>query len=157
MERYPAGESDTSMDLKNFNLFSWLFNDVTTTSFRFYIPWLIVNIAAIIIPIYYYLEGRKRFVGHHTLNKWIADRFMNLLWPIGLVGLILEGAVVAQMAILGWRFWRYAWALWLAIFLGYWIWYFVMRYRLHLASYKSERTKQQYMPKPKRARSATTR
>ena len=32
-----------------------------------------------------------------------------------------------------------------------------MRYRLHLASYKSERTKQQYMPKPKRAKSATTR
>ena len=82
---------------------------------------------------------------------------MNFLWPIGLVGLFLEGAPMLNMAILGWRFWRYAWALWLAVFLGYWVWYFVMRYRLHLASYKSERTKQQYMPKPKRAKSATTR
>ena len=60
MERYSAGESDTSMDLKNFNLFSWLFNDVTTTNFRFYVPWLIVNIAALLIPLYYALEGRKR-------------------------------------------------------------------------------------------------
>jgi hypothetical protein len=111
----------------------------------------------LLIPLYYGLEGRKRFFGHHTLNKWIADRFMNFLWPIGLVGLILEGARYANMAILGWRFWRYAWALWLAAFIGYWAWYFVMRYRLHLASYKAERTKQQYMPKPKRAKSASAR
>ena len=151
------------MDLKNFNLIDWLFGQggVGPTSgadpFRFYIPWLIINIALLLIPLYYGLEGRKRFFGHHTLKTWIADRFMNFLWPIGLVGLFLEGAVYAQMAILGWRFWRYAWALWLAVFLGYWIWYFVMRYRLHLTSYKSERTKQQYMPKPKRAKSATTR
>ncbi|HEY7019826.1 MAG TPA: hypothetical protein VH349_01840 [Ktedonobacterales bacterium] len=152
------------MDLKNFNLFDWLFGQGgvgpaagSPEYFRFYIPWLIINIALLLIPLYYGLEGRKRFFGHHTLNKWIADRFMNFLWPIGLVGLILEGARVAQMQIIGWRFWRYAWALWLAAFIVYWLWYFVMRYRLHLTSYNAERTKQQYMPKPKRAKSATTR
>jgi hypothetical protein len=152
------------MDLKNFNLIDWLFGQGgvgpaagSPEYFRFYVPWLIVNIAALLIPIYYYLEGRKRFVGHHTLNKWIADRFMNRLWPIGLVGLILEGARYANMAIIGWRFWRYAWAIWLLAFLGYWVWYFVMRYRLHLASYNATRTKQQYMPKSRRAKSANAR
>jgi hypothetical protein len=160
-----AGESDGRMDLKNFNLIDWLIGQggvgpATTGDpdrFHFYVPWLIVNLIAILIPLYYALEGRRRLVGHHTLNKWIADRFMNLLWPIGLVGLILEGARYANMAIIGWRFWRYAWALWLLVFIGYWAWYFVFRYRPQLAAFNAQRVKEQYMPKPKRAKSANAR
>ena len=73
------------MDLKNFNLIDWLFGQggVGPTSgadpFRFFIPWLIINIAALLIPLYYYLEGRKRFVGHHTLNKWIASSLQSVI------------------------------------------------------------------------------
>ena len=150
------------MDLKNFNLIDWLFGQggVGPTSgapFRFYIPWLIINIAVLLIPLYYGLEGRKRFFGHHTLNKWIADRFMNFLWPIGLVGLILEGARYANMAILGWRFWRQR----LGALAGrfHWLLGVVLRDALPAAPgvVQSRAHQAQYMPKPKRAKSATTR
>jgi hypothetical protein len=120
--------------------------------FHFYLPWIIFCALAILVPLYYALEGRKRFVGHHTLNKWALDKFFNQLWPIGLVGFILMGARYGEMFLLGLRIWRYAWALWVLIVFGYWAYYFAFRYREHLAAFRAHRTKQSYMPQPKSKR-----
>ena len=128
------------------NFFPSLFADQAGAKFHFYVPWIIFCALTILIPIYYALEGRKRFFGHHALNKYVLDKFMSYLWPIGLVGLVLVGARAAEMAIFSWRFWRYGWALWALAFFGYWAYYFAFQYRYHLAAYRAQRTKERYMP-----------
>jgi hypothetical protein len=106
----------------------------------------------LLIPFYYWVEGRKRFFGHHTVNKWAVDGLTNYLWPIGLVGFILMGAVTADMSIFSSRIWIILWALWALAFAGYWIYYFGFRHRLHLAAYRAQRTKERYMPQPRTKR-----
>ena len=119
------------------------------SNIKYLIPWAIFCVLAILVPIYYGMEGRKRFFGSHTLNKWALDRLMNQLWPLGLVGLIFIGAASAEMSLFSWPLWHALWALWLLGIVGYWVYYVGFKYRGHLASYRYERTKQRYMPPPK--------
>jgi len=136
-----------------------LFTDTPPDKFQFFIPWIIFCALALAIPIYYVLEGRKRFVGRHALNKWALDRLFNQLWPLALVGFILIGAVAADMSLFSGRFWRYLWALWGLGLFAYWAYYFAFKYREHLAAFRHQRSKARYMPppKPKRARPAGAR
>lgn len=134
-----------------------LFSDHSTVPYM--LPWIVFCALSIAIPAYYFLEGRKRFVGRHALNKWALDRFFNQLWPLGLVGFILIGAVAGDVSLFSGYFWQYIWALWALVLFGYWAYYFGFKYREHLASYRHQRTKERYMPppKPKRARTAGAR
>ena len=137
----------------------FLFDAQDATTTRYLIPWLIVCALALAIPIYYYFEGRKRFVGHHALNKWALDRLFNQLWPLALVGLILIGAVAGNMGLFSGHFWHIVWAAWALGLFGYWAYYFAFKYREHLAAFRHQRSKARYMPqpKPKRARPANAR
>ncbi|HUY77789.1 MAG TPA: hypothetical protein VMV29_13535 [Ktedonobacterales bacterium] len=145
------------------NLITWLFTDPVTAGlntpsgkpevFHFYWEWILVSALMLLIPFYYWMEGRKRFFGHHALNKYLLDKFTNQLWPIGLVGFALIGARYAEMAVFSWRVWRYGWALW-AVAIGlYWLYYLSFRYARDLNWYRNQRTKERYMPKPKAKRS----
>lgn len=116
---------------------------------KYLIPWAVFCALSILVPIYYFNEGRKRFFGSHTLNKWALDRLMNQIWPLGLVGGIVIGAAVAEMSLFSWPLWHFLWALWLLALVGYWVYYFGFKYRGHLSAYRYERTKQRYMPPPK--------
>src|SRR5579863_1413048 len=80
---------------------------------KYIIPWAVFCALTILVPIYYFNEGRKRFFGSHTLHKWALDRLMNQLWPLGLVGFIMIGAAVAEMSLFSWPLWHALWALWL--------------------------------------------
>lgn len=124
---------------------------------HYLIPWIVFCALALFVPIYYGLEGRKRFFGSHRLNKWALDRFFNQLWPLGLVGFILIGAVAGDMSLFSWPLWHALWAVWALILFGYWAYYFAFRYREHLAGYRDQRTKQRYMPSPKPKRTAGAR
>src|SRR5487761_2640676 len=114
-------------------LVSWLFTDPQTAGlntasgkpevFHFYLPWIIFCALGLILPIYYALEGRKRFVGHHALNKYVLDRIMNYLWAL--------------------------WGAGLAI---YWLYYFIFRYADDLAWYRNKRTMEKYYPQPRQKR-----
>lgn len=142
---------------------NWLFTDPITAGnrtasgnpeqFHFYLPWIIFCSLAILIPFYYGMEGRKRFFGAHGLNKYIFDRIMNQLWPLGLVGFVL----IAMRAyftgtLFQDRFWRYGWALWAVGLAIYWMYYFAARYGRDLAWYRNKRTLEKYYPKPRAKR-----
>ncbi len=96
---------------------------------KYLIPWAVFCALAILVPIYYFNEGRKRFFGSHTLNKWALDRLMNQVWPLGLVGFIIIGAAMAEMSLFSWPLWHALWAVWLLILVGYWGYYFAIKYR----------------------------
>ncbi len=133
--------------------FQSLINDsVTAGDLHYLTPWLVFCVLAIAVPAYYAFEGRKRFVGSHALNKWALDRFFNQLWPLGLVGLILLGAVYADMSLFKWPLWHALWAIWALGIFGYWSYYFAFTYREHLAAYRHHRTQQRYMPPPRAKR-----
>jgi hypothetical protein len=140
------------------DFFANLVKDQDGTTVHYLIPWIVFCALAIAIPAYYSMEGRKRFFGHHALNKWALDRLFNQLWPLGLVGLILIGAVYGNISLFSWPLWHLLWALWALGLFGYWAYYFAFKYREHLASYRHQRTKERYMPpQKKRARAAGAR
>jgi hypothetical protein len=141
-------------------IITWLFTDPQTAGlntastkpevFHFYLPWIIFCALGLILPFYYAMEGRKRFFGHHALNKFIMDRITNQLWPLALVGFILMGMRYAMDSTLfAWRFWRYGWALWCLGLAIYWIYYFGFRYANDRAWYKNKRTLEKYYPQPR--------
>lgn len=140
-------------------ILSWLITDpvtagAATTSgkpevFHYYLAWMIFCALGLLIPLYYSLEGRKRFFGSHALNKYLMDRFMNQLWPIALVGWVLIGARYAlDSSLFSWRLWRYGWGIWLAAVVGYWLFYLAFRYTRELNWYRAQRIREQYYPKP---------
>ena len=145
-------------------IISWLFTDPVTAgsatpsgnpeTFHFYVPWMIFCALGLIVPIYYYLEGRKRLVGHHALNKYILDRVLyRQLVPIALVGWLLMGMRYAMdYNLFSWRVWRYAWLLWIAALAVYWIYYFSFRYAGDLEWYRNKRTMEKYYPQPRAKR-----
>ncbi|MEO7001034.1 MAG: hypothetical protein ABI068_04435 [Ktedonobacterales bacterium] len=146
-------------------IMTWLFTDPVTAgsgtasgnaeAFHYYLPWIIFCSLALLIPLYYALEGRKRFFGHHTLNKYLMDRFMGQVWPIGLVGFILIGARYAlDSSLFAWRFWRYGWLVWVAVIALYWLYYLAFRYAGDLAAYRAQRTLEKYHPQPNKRRTA---
>jgi len=140
-------------------IISFLFTDpvsagANTTSgnpevFHFYLPWIIFCALGLIIPFYYAVEGRKRFFGSHTVNKWVADKMMNHLWPLALVGFALIGARYAlNGSLFSWRIWRYGWLAWGVVLIAYWSYFFIARYDKMLKSYRAYRVKAQYHPQP---------
>ncbi len=146
-------------------IIGWLFTDpqqagLNTASgnpeqFHFYIPWIIFCALGLLAPFYYSMEGRKRFFGHHALNKYIMDRIMNQLWPLALVGFILIGMRAGMDSTLfAWRLWRYAWALWGLGLAIYWLYYFAFRYVGDRTWYNNKRTMEKYYPQPRAKRKA---
>jgi hypothetical protein len=138
---------------------AWLFTDPVSAglnspsgqpeAFQFYVPWMIFCGLGLLIPIYYALEGRRRFFGHHTLHKYLMTKFMNQLWPLALVGWILIGARYAlDSSLFAWRVWQLGWLLWLGIIGAYWALYFTRHYSNHLEYQRQERVKAQYHPQP---------
>ena len=120
-------------------------------TFHFYLPWIIVCSLLLLIPIYYGLEGRKRFFGHHTLHKYLADRFVGQLWPLGLVGFFLIiFRYTLDSVFLSFRVWRYAWALWAVAIVVYWAYYFAVRYSDQRRAFLRQRTLEKYHPQPRR-------
>ncbi|HEV2235660.1 MAG TPA: hypothetical protein VGR57_03275 [Ktedonobacterales bacterium] len=122
--------------------------------FHFYVPWLIFCALGVLIPIYYNLEGRKRFVKGNMLLKRNLDRFMDHHLPwLGGVGLMLIAfRYAADSAFLSWRAWRYAWLAWglgIAIFWGY---YLVRRFPKERAYYQRYHTLMRYVPQPRKRR-----
>lgn len=145
-------------------IITWLFTDAVTAgnntpsgnpeTFHFYIPWMIFCGLGLVIPAYYYLEGRKRLVGHHALNKYILDRILyHHLIPIALVGWMLMGMRYAMdYNLFSYRIWRYLWALWVLGVVIYWVYYFAFRYASDLAWYRNKRTMEKYYPQPRAKR-----
>ncbi len=142
----------------HFNPIEWLFTDPYTAasnagqtnpeSFHFYIPWIIFCSLAILIPFYYSVEGRKRFLKDNPILKRVLDNYLGWFAVIGVVGFPL----IFSRAYLGgyffaWRFWRYLWLIALVFWAVKLVLYLVRKYPKEKASFLAYKNQQQYMPK----------
>lgn len=145
------------------HIVQWLFTDPITASgdaahpeqFHFWVPWIIFCALGLLVPFYYWVEGRRRFFGSHTLHKGMMDKIMNQLALIAFVGWFVMGArAFMDSSLFSWRVWRYGWLLWIAIVVGYWVYFMIRRYPRLLDKHRYQRTMQQYIPKSRRERRA---
>ncbi|HEY7780615.1 MAG TPA: hypothetical protein VIC85_10445 [Ktedonobacterales bacterium] len=124
--------------------------------FHYYLPWMIVCAVGLLIPIYYWLEGRRRFFKSNYLHKWLSGRMMSQLFWWAFVGPFL---IFARWAMDGtmfqWRLWRYGWLLWGVVLVAYWVYYFVRHYESHRDWYFQQQTKAKYMPPQRTKRRAS--
>ena len=145
------------------HIVQWLFTDPISAGtntqsgneeqFHFYLPWIIFCALGLLIPFYYWIEGRKRFFGSHTLHKYILDKMMNQLALLAFAGpLLMFGRRYMDSSLFSWRVWRYGWLLWGAILIVYWTIYFIRTYPQQIAEYRRYRTMQKYVPQPKTKR-----
>jgi hypothetical protein len=162
-----------------FNIFNWLFTDpfsacaavnapskvcraVQTVNgtqyteiFHYYLPWMIVCALGLLIPFYYWAEGRKRFVKGRVLPlyKFMVDKVMTQLAWLAFVGWILMGGrYAADSTFFAWRFWRYAWLAWALGIVIYWAVYFVRKYPAEIRAWRSHQVLSQYVPEPRAKR-----
>ncbi len=143
-------------------IIQWLFTDPATAGgngpggteqFHFYIPWLIFLFLGILIPFYYWVEGRKRFFKKNVLNKRLMDKYINKYLIITLVGWPILGARwLLPGTPLAWRFWRYAWLVWVAVVAFRLLFYLVARYPEERRDYLRNERLLQYFPKPNPAK-----
>lgn len=149
------------------HIISWLFTDPQTAGantasgkpevFHYYVPWIIFCSLGLVLPAYYWLEGRRRLFGSHTLHKYLLDKFMTQIAWIAFVGWFAIGARWAlDGSLFSYRFWRYAWALWFAVVIVRWLVYMIRKYPTEIKQYRQYRTQQQYMPLPKSRRTGRT-
>jgi hypothetical protein len=123
--------------------------------FHFWWQWLAFCIGIIVIWFYYWVEGRRRLFGNHALNKGIVDRLLYNFGVIAVVGLfIIFFRWAADSSLFAWRFWRYAWLVWLAVITVRWAIYFMFKYKNELDTYQWQQTHQKYLPQPKSKRTA---
>ncbi len=138
----------------------WLFTDPVTAGtagkaevFHFYVPWIIVCTLGLLIPMYYFGEGRRRFFGRNALNRYQMNKLMRQIWPWALVGWFLIFARFAlDDSLFAWRFWRYAWVAWAVVIAGRWLYYLFFRYGADRAAYLRQRTLERYYPQPRARR-----
>jgi hypothetical protein len=147
------------------HVIQWLFTDAQTAGaatpsgqpevFHFYLPWMIFCALGLLIPFYYWVEGRKRFFGSHTLHKAILDKMMNQLALLAFVGpFVMFGRWAMYYTFFSFRIWRYLWLLWGVILIVYWLVYFITKYPREIREYRYQRTMSQYIPQPKQKRKA---
>ncbi len=146
------------------NLMAWLFTDPATEGASSatglptpinYLPWIILCAAAILLPAYYALEGRKRIPGlrDHGVWKYVLDRMGRQLVPWGLVGLpILALRWAFDSSFFAWRIWQVSWVFWgIGIFI-YWIVFFIREYPPLWVAYGKQVELSKYLTPPRRRR-----
>ena len=73
-------------------------------------------------------RGAPQLFSGHAVNKRIFDNMLNNFAVIGLVGLfIIFFRWAADSSLFAWRFWRYAWLVWLAAITIRWGIYFIFQ------------------------------
>ncbi len=152
----------------SFNLIQWLFTDPITAgnntprgvpeAFHFYILWLSICIAGILIPLYYSVEGRKRFVKTRPLIKYMLDRYLGWLsiiciidFPLIFARAYLDGYFFA------WRLWRYLWLASLVAWAITWLVYLIGKYPKERANMIAYQNRQKYIPKSNKRKAASSR
>lgn len=147
------------------HLIQWLFTDPQTAGqatpsgatepFHFWIPWIVFCALGLLIPAYYWLEGRRRLVGAHALNKYVLDKIMGQLALYAFVGpFVMFGRWALDYTFFSWRIWRYLWLAWGVGYLVYWGYYLIFKYPDMLRDYRRRRTMEKYIPQPKPKRTA---
>jgi len=133
-------------------IYQWLFTDPASTGevFHFYIPWLVVCGLGIVVPFYYSVEGRKRFLRDHPIERYQLDKLMGWAVVLAICGLILMLLrYVVPGEFFAWRVWRYLWGLVCLGVAGRYIYYLVRRYPKERAEHRRQQVMKQYYPRPR--------
>ncbi len=140
------------------DIIKWLFTDPVTAGggltgteqFHFYLPWIIFCALGLLVPFYYWVEGRKRFFKKNVLNKRLMDKYMNKWVIMALVGWPLIGArFLLDSTPLSWRAWRYIWLIWVGVVIVRLVFYLVVKYPDERADYLRNARLLEYFPKPR--------
>ena len=156
----------------HFNLITWLFTDPCTATmcapaasgspgvppepFHYYVQWLIFCILGVLIPFYYSVEGRKRFVKNKPVIKYMLDRYLGWFAIICILGfpLIFARAFLYEY-FFAWRVWRYLWLAGLLAWAIVWIIYLVRKYPKERDNYIAYQNRQKYVPKGNKRKTKT--
>ncbi len=156
-----------NFNLAHFNLINWFFTDPCTATncvlgtstspgtppetFHFYVPWIIFCILGVLIPFYYSVEGRKRFVKNKPIARYMFDRYFGWLAIISILGFpLIFSRAFLYLYFFAWRFWRYAWLAGLLAWAIVWILYLVRKYPRERDSWLAQENRKQYIPKGNR-------
>jgi uncharacterized membrane protein len=152
-----------------FNLIQWLFTDPCTATgssctagavpppetFHFLIPWTIFCIIGVLIPFYYYVEGRKRFVKDKHAVKNMLDRFLGWLAIICILGFpLIFARIFLYEYFFAWRVWRYLWLAGLLAWAIVWIVYLIRKFPREKAYYLEKEKRDKYIPKSSKSKNA---
>lgn len=159
------------------NLITWLFTDpmtactnvtaatktcvsVSTSNgtqlvevFHFYLPWIIFCAVGLLVPAYYALEGRRRFVKGNMLLKKHMNRVMaQVAWLAGVGWFIMGARYALDSSFFAWRFWRYGWLAWGVVLVIYWLVYLVRKFPAERRQYRDYMILSRYVPEPRNKR-----
>ncbi|GAC1566767.1 MAG: hypothetical protein NVS3B14_10670 [Ktedonobacteraceae bacterium] len=155
----------------HFNLINWLFTDPCTATncvaaasgtsavppetFHYYLPWLIFCGLGMLIPFYYSVEGRKRFVKNNPVVKYMLDRYLGWLAIISITALpLIFSRAYLYEYFFAWRVWRYLWLVGLLVWAILWVIYLVRKYPRERDAFLAEKNRKQYIPKSNRRNKA---
>ncbi len=153
----------------HFNLIQWLFTDPFTAAtnggltvpeepFHFYVPWIVFCSLGILITFYYSVEGRKRFFRNRPLIKYMLDRYLGWFAVICILGFpLIFARAYLDPYFFAWRVWRYLWLAGLVAWAITWIVYLVRKFPKERADYRAYQERQQYVPKSRKRKVASSR
>ena len=145
------------------HIIQWFFTargDMTPPTFN-YAPWLIIDALALIIPIYYGLEGRRKipFIKNNpVLKQYVFDPMFNPpqlpVWAM--VGFIVMGGEFLD-SFFSWHFWLVLWLGWGAGLVIYWLNYFIREHPQHMVNFARYQERAKYFPTAGKGRRAASR
>jgi len=153
----------------HFNLIQWLFTDPFTAAtnggltvpeepFHFYWQWLAFCSLGVLISFYYSVEGRKRFFKNKPLIKYMLDRYLGWFAVICVLGYpLIFARAYLDPYFFAWRIWRYLWLAALVAWAITWIVYLIRKYPKERADYLTYQERQQYIPKSRKRKVASSR
>jgi hypothetical protein len=153
----------------HFNLIQWLFTDPFTAAtnggltvpeepFHFYVPWIVFCCLGVLITFYYSVEGRKRFFRNKPLIKYMLDRYLGWFAVICILGFpLIFARAYLDPYFFAWRIWRYLWLAGLVAWAITWIVYLVRKFPKERADYRAYQERQQYVPKSRKRKVASSR
>lgn len=148
------------------NILGWLFTDPQTAGassasglaqpFPYYALWLVILGLAIVVPVYYSVEGRRKISwikDHMIWKQYVFDRMAPQLGWWGFVGLIvILFRYIANST-------PFAWPIWIVLLIGwgvgivaYWLYYFIRRHNSLMVSFDRQRERQKFLPTSNRKR-----
>ncbi len=145
------------------NYLQWLFTDPLTAGggttqqpFPYYTLWFVLIGITILVPLYYWLEGRRRITwikDHYVWKQQVLDRLtQHIAWWGGIAAVVLAFRYISPSTPFAWPIWFGLLFAWAAVIIGYWLYYFIRHHNGHLVAFERQRERQKFLKPMNRAK-----